>query len=379
MFFSQVFVEQYKNIFGIPYFLYSLDNIHTTASSTTIPSIIKTIISSTCANNIGEDYRNSLSKSIATNINSDKYDMVLISLVELAFNTRSIKSIITNNVFGFMIVEKGECNKDPYTENYCVNLICSNKQGIGAVLMSLYLYIIINDDAIVNKTGLLELANSYYNTGGLCAYTKFGFEYNNSLSDDTCFRHSPPNLPMSVDINNIYGATKEEQNNKLLGLFSGQVSLPKPNICKIKDPDRQLLLALALNIQMAQDKNKPFDEANDPYLFDYSYGNYISKFESANGVEIDYKKLREEIDNNYRDVNTFINSLLNNTISPEQIITLKTMVYSEPQAIQSMPAPTPEPRVTRSKTPRGGRRTKRYNRHVKRRLTKRRNKHVKTK
>ena len=100
-------------------------------------------------------------------------------------------------VKGFMIVEKGECEK--YPELHSVKLICSNDNQ-GTLLMGMYLYTLLTTQTGDNQTGILELAGGYNNTPGLCTYTKFGFSQDDDLNGANCFSEFAVNLPMSVKL-----------------------------------------------------------------------------------------------------------------------------------------------------------------------------------
>jgi hypothetical protein len=150
---------------------------------------------------------------------------------------------LTKNIRGFIIVQKGECTK--FSDVYCVNLICS-QHSKGAVLIALYLYCIFNNPYVTTKKGLLELANSYYNVGGLCLYSKFGFEYDRTLYGDECFSDYN-NLPMIVDIPSKYtSGFNNQMKDILLGVSKG---FPKPSVCDIRGP-RQQILGVAMNVEL---------------------------------------------------------------------------------------------------------------------------------
>ena len=84
-----------------------------------------------------------------------------------------------DTIRGFLIVEKGECEKHP--KAYTINLICLDKVIDGkkvnylkaSILLGAYLCMIKLLDC--EQICMLELAGGYNNIMGLCAYTKFGF------------------------------------------------------------------------------------------------------------------------------------------------------------------------------------------------------------
>uniref|UniRef100_A0A6C0B7K4 Uncharacterized protein n=1 Tax=viral metagenome TaxID=1070528 RepID=A0A6C0B7K4_9ZZZZ len=102
-----------------------------------------------------------------------------------------------NHVLGFIIVEKGECQRLPNA--YSVNLICVRSikdKPRGSVLLGAYLYCC---KKIGQRYGLLELAGGYRNVAGFFAYSKMGFIKNTTLFDKRCFKDYG-NLPMSIDL-----------------------------------------------------------------------------------------------------------------------------------------------------------------------------------
>lgn len=117
----------------------------------------------------------------------------------------------------FMIVELGECQMLP--DVFSIKLICAKKgtKGLGGLLIGNYL---ANLSAKRENIGVLELANSYINTSGLCLYEKFGFRYDIQYVGTTCYpnygattknvtRGVYDNLPMFVDLRNFIPAEKD--------------------------------------------------------------------------------------------------------------------------------------------------------------------------
>ena len=96
-----------------------------------------------------------------------------------------------DKVFGFIVIEKGECKPKP--DSWCVNLICA-EPGFGPILMGCLLYC-IKKTPTENQLVLLELARGYRNLSGFFSYTKLGFNRDDSL---LCF--AKENLPMSVNL-----------------------------------------------------------------------------------------------------------------------------------------------------------------------------------
>lgn len=260
MFFKTTFINDFLQRGGFGFKLYNLEDLTALNNrGLTVPLLTK-LLQHNCANNIGVDYRKRLINHIHKEqklLDDQKvYDMIIIATDDI--NSISGANINTefDKIKGFMIVEKGECQT--YSDNYCINLICtvqpSNTQAkptfsAGNILIALYIYVLIQDTTIVNKVGLLELANSYYNVGGLCLYTKYGFVYDRALSTPTCFPAFPDTMPMIANILD-YGSSIDEQTDRLFDIIAGKPrSFSKPSICNQRDK-RQMLLALALNLEM---------------------------------------------------------------------------------------------------------------------------------
>jgi hypothetical protein len=164
-----------------------------------------------------------------------------------------------NDAVGFIIVELGECQHFPNA--YSVHLICTksgSEPGIGTILMGLYLYTILSHpnkqddnhtsgDIPISHVGVLELAASYENAGGLCMYEKFGFTYDqnmriNDKKGKKCF-NDMDNLPMIVDLNKYIGNSVEEKQKMIIDITNGIVpGFEKSKICNIKNKDIQKLV-----------------------------------------------------------------------------------------------------------------------------------------
>ena len=168
---------------------------------------------SCCLLNIDVNYLNDQYKELKSG-NTD-FDLALITSER--FDSFTKVTDLPKKIRGFIITQKGECHKFP--DSYCINLICS-QHSKGSILIALFLHCIMNNPEITNKIGLLELANSYFNVGGLCLYSKYGFEYDHTLHGDECFRDYN-NLPMIVDI----GAKCGDQTNGSLLLKNIALSL----------------------------------------------------------------------------------------------------------------------------------------------------------
>lgn len=250
-----------------------------------------------CLTSIGNDYLNHQNR----NMKFEEYDLVIITDVDI----RTSNVNLTKTIRGFIITQKGECTK--FSDVHCINLICS-QHSKGATLIALYLYCIYNNQIITTKKGLLELANSYYNVGGLCLYSKFGFEYDANLYGDNCFSDYN-NLPMIVDIPSKYTDFNKQLKDILLGVSKG---FQKPDICNIRGV-RQQMLGLAMNVDL-------FLKLNQPTYID----NYILSDGTTLNYEYFYKKSmknsRPNIANFIANIQTIPENVINehfkNTIIP---------------------------------------------------------------
>lgn len=354
---NNFFKSQYVNLFKVEtqttFQLYTLNELIELFNIKSPINLLTNILKDSCKSDIGIEYIKQLSQNCVLNPNI--YDIIIIANNIITTNEASKNKY--DKIQGFIIVEKGECQT--YLDNFCINLICS-KSSVGGILIALYIYIIIQNDEITNKIGLLELANAYYNPGGLCLYSKYGFIFDKELSNETCFKYFPPNLPMKVNIN-TYGINKEAQKNTLLNILkNNSQNFTKPSICYKKEANKQKLLGLVLNLQLVNYMS-PYitkkGEANDPYLDEYTYGIYKQPFVTSNNTEIDYYKLLQIINEKYTSIDNFINNI-DNIITDEQSKNILNSVIKYPQQIISMF----QPRMTRSKAPTsiGGKYTKKH-------------------
>jgi hypothetical protein len=156
------------------------------------------------------------------------------------------------SVMGFIIAQYGECGDHP--DEYAINLICTKlgaETGTAALLFGMYLQSILDrsEKTRIPQTGLLELANGYYNTKGCCLYSKFGFVPDENLISDSCFS-DPTNMPMSLDFSKMYinlnGSTKsiDEMKQIVCDIVSGTHKGFKLPICNIRELDQRALVLL---------------------------------------------------------------------------------------------------------------------------------------
>ena len=162
------------------------------------------------------------------------------------------------SVMGFIIAQYGECGDHP--DEYAINLICTKLDaiagtaaaaGTAALLFGMYLQSILDRSEQTRRlqTGLLELANGYYNTKGCCLYSKFGFVPDVNLISDSCFS-DPTNMPMSLDFSKMYininGSTKSipEMKQIVCDIVSGIHTGFKLPICNIRGQQQRALVLL---------------------------------------------------------------------------------------------------------------------------------------
>lgn len=204
-----------------------------------------------CKGKIGRQYGMRAIRNVSENFDYAKHDMfdILVAVeprynkINLSRGTHTVEKDKLQSVLGFIVVEKGECQllKDIYS----VHLICTreskSKAIKGAVLLGAYLYCIKSSDEIAerNKRGILELAGGYMNLSGFFAYSKLGFDKDNSLYDELhCFKDAG-NLPMSVDLTKyssqdiiaMVNGTKKRDAKDDTGIY--QIGVPKDEMEKI--------------------------------------------------------------------------------------------------------------------------------------------------
>jgi hypothetical protein len=244
----------------------------------------------------------------------------------------------------------------------------------------------------VQHIGVLELASSYTNAGGLCMYEKFGFEYfphlyrgpkddNTQETDTSCFNDCD-NLPMQVDLNakNGYkGLTDKAKRLKVLNIIAGKdivindetvKSFPKSAICDVKNRVQQKYLGIFKNIKILLTECPTKLDINAP-----KYANY--------------KHILDKLSNTTED--NIINAIdyliaLFETTSPEKIEEISQIISAIETPSTSIPIPTsipPQPRAPTVRIIQGGtRRLRKHNKTNRRKhnhkKTNKRNKHKKT-
>jgi len=230
-FFDKTLIDNFVQLIGKnDLYIYNLQTLNEKRKGRILMAL-----KSCCLDSIGIHYLNSQYRSL--NKNNEIFDLAVVTDKHIDQVTN-----LPNSIRGFMITQKGECHK--FKDAYCINLICS-QHSKGAILIALYLYCINNNPLVLSKIGLLELANSYYNAGGLCLYSKYGFEHDSSLYGDDCFRDYN-NLPMIVDLVSKYKDT--ESCNAMLKdiLLGNSKGFDRPNICNVRG-DKQTRNAWSCN------------------------------------------------------------------------------------------------------------------------------------
>jgi hypothetical protein len=211
---------------------FRLYNLTTFISVTgiTASGLTTSLANSTCRP--GSISRRYGTEKVNTAITTLECDLIILAEQPTVPLKSNIKRI--GLVHGFLISQKGECVKFP--EVHSVSLICTKNGCIpnaGSLLLGAYLYVIKSTPSIP-QMGILDLAFGHSNTGGYCAYKKFGFDYRAGLFND-CY---PPedggydNLPMAVDIS-------PWQPEYIIQLTTGAVKLPKGPLCDLRG-DQQL-------------------------------------------------------------------------------------------------------------------------------------------
>jgi len=244
--------------------------------------------------NIGDQYiRDAFNNTIQIpeDINNSNFDILVISTNIIEDVTKDFDARISG-IGAFIIVQLGECEK--YPKAISINLICA-KAGTGSLLMAAYLYTILshpidtspNLDPIdlptigirgegflnivnmpsedgsdiysstfgstdplipIQDVAVLELASAYENTGGLCMYEKFGFEYDPTMYTDAtinCF-NDRNNLPMKIDFTNnlVYGPLPiHQKKQRVVEILTERVKnvFTKSLICNLRGQLQELL------------------------------------------------------------------------------------------------------------------------------------------
>lgn len=331
MFFEQSLIEQYKALLSVNDYLYTYSTLQYNNMTYSIGSAMKEC----CGSNIGTQYIERSKKALVNSFNNNDgiYDLLVSFNVDISqLRSKNLK----NNITGFIIVEKGECKK--YPNVYSINLICSQPHHKkGSLLFGAFIYSVINNPVVVDKRGVLELANSYFNPGGLCLYTKLGFIIDENMYGLNCF-NDYYNLPMILDVS-TYGSTIDEQNDRLIKILMGHRSheFRRHNLCNEKNRNLQILSGLILNLML--------------FIF-HSQTGYILDGKEAGDYEINYLTLYNMIIGKKRgnelDILTNFASSLDTMSDVEVQNILDVIVISPNISPPVAPVAPPSTRVTRT-------------------------------
>ncbi len=298
-FYKDDLLQKFRNLFAQtipskPLFIYSYGELIQRYGFK--PTHIFPVLGNVCGENIGASYKKQLFNRVQKEYGR-LFDVMIYCSEEITGSMS--KNKLDSIVKGFNITELAECRRS--SDVTTLNLICT-RESVGAILIALYIFCIINNPDITNKTGLLELANGNINTGGLCLYYKYGFKYDPTLYGMDCFADYN-NIPMKVDIATDYkviSADNEESigaaNQQLFSILSGKsTGFQKPMICGIRDPKLQLVVGLLLNIQRFLENNQP--------------DNIIESYYSSNDYEYRYQALYEHAGKSLEGVQSLIGQL----------------------------------------------------------------------
>ena len=350
LFFEQFILQNYSSNLSTPEFIYNYETLlNHNLTSNLSPALFKC-----CSNNIGTEYLNETHMSLNSSFDVTNPTHIFDLACILNTDIRNITNDkIDDYMIGFVIVEKGECKMHP--DVYSINLICSHERR-GGILMGLFIYSIINNANVTDKRGVLELANAYINTPGLCMYSKYGFVYDESMYDKTCF-YDYSNLPMILNTND-YGPAIDERNERLIQIVNGNKSyeFPKPRICSIRQADNQLLYGMLINLFRFISSGNPIYVINKVL----PNGDLVNYANISNKLMLSKLKKREKIEflrNN-------ISDLESNTMDTTLMSELYSIMYTLASAVPPRPPATvastatvavPPPSRTRARTARPAR------------------------
>lgn len=177
---------------------------------------------------------------------------------------------LANYVRGVMVVQVGECRDRP--DMPCIALVCS-PHGKGNLLLGLFVHALSQAHEMDGggTLGALEVAAGTLNLGGLCLYSKYGFEFDPSLTGPNCFRDAR-NLPMTVDLTR-FGQTRAEQTDKVANIVCGlDPGFVRPKVCAMRGKSQALYAALSevdrLQTYLPDDEVPAMLETRDGHLVD---------------------------------------------------------------------------------------------------------------
>ena len=190
-----------------------------------------------------------------------------------------------NSLKGFLISQLGGCKK--FKNAYSLNLICSKKS---APLLGAFLYMIKrlkekNDK--IDSNCILDLAGSFTNVKGLCAYNRFGFKPDKRLN--FCF----DDLTMSIDLSDysysdiINTVVSGKQKYKKISLDICNEFAIKDNMNLDEITKKKLLRIQKIILELYDDKYR-----TDNFVIINKYEEEISQYKKIfkNELENFYKK-----------------------------------------------------------------------------------------
>ena len=344
-FFTRTIIDDFLSKLSVPNMhIVMLSDIKRLNANVAAPNVLfSPLIGSVCGKNIGDDYISTIKTLYNDPTTSSDMDMAILlnSPLENLFsqgrsNEISIRNINNSSVMGILITQRGECTK--YPSVHTVNLICSPPLfKKGSALMALYLYT-IKSQPNINATdngaqlGLLELANGYINTGGLCMYSKYGFKYDVALFGPNCFSDIS-NLPMAVNLT-------QTSLESIISIANNSISgHTKPKICEIRDSMLQPLLGMSLNL-----------------LIQITYNKSVVPFIASTHIVYDYLYLWETICKKQKPIlEQLINDIYNNPTSSlirsvnMDMLVITPMRKKRPASAISSPPPVPRHQNTRGR------------------------------
>ena len=237
---------------------------------------LKTVVAPICPRDaINSNYLNDKVNEVMGQTTSDMAVIVDKRLFDLGNNIR-----LGASVKGFIITQQGECEKFP--EVHSLSLICSNVAGVGSIMLGAYLYMIkANEANNFLQIGILDLASSFFNVKGYCAYTKFGFQYNEEMElYSNCYDPTDGfynNLPMIVDV-----ALMSQES--IVRIVNQEEKLPKDPLCDLRD-EAQIIESVIKKITTAKDAI----QHNNPQLNELA----ILKMLTENVEEFESEKFKQ--------------------------------------------------------------------------------------
>lgn len=127
----------------------------------------------------------------------DYFDLLIAVRADVYKNQHATMEEKRKSVQTFLVSELGECAKKPNTMS--VNLICSREDTSMKGFYLLAAMMCCVKASKYDQEVVLELAGKYTNIQGFKSYTRVGFDRDDQLFGDDCFKDIS-NLPMSVNV-----------------------------------------------------------------------------------------------------------------------------------------------------------------------------------